>query len=97
MSSIDYLTNSRRRFLALASGFAFTFFPDFDVIILLIILSEMKGSRSNSLAVGLLLLSIVRHFLIKLLNSGDQLSGYVRPEGGFKGISSIALIEFILE
>lgn len=97
MSSMDNLTNSLRRFLALAPGFALIFFPDFDVMVLFNIFSKIKGSRSNSFAVGLLLVSIVRHFLIKLLNSGDQHSGYVKPCGGFKGISNIALIELILE
>lgn len=76
---MDNLTSSLRRFLALAAGFALIFLPDLDVIVLFIMFSKMNGSRRSSFAVGLRLLSIVRHFLMKLLNSGDQFSGYVRP------------------
>ena len=50
----------------------------------------MKLSVNNSLAVGRYFGSTVKHLLIKKLNSGDQLFGFVNEDGGFFVIATIA-------
>ena len=57
-----------------------------------VILSMIKGSNRSSLAVGLCLLSMVRHLDINLLKEFDHFSGYVSCYGGAIGIKSIALM-----